>query len=240
MLQSLATPRFQSQFLNLPEALIPCKIVDLDLVDYRQSFAFQLDVLAKRMCNQCPDTLILCEHFSVYTLGRLGKRENILVKEEELKRQGIEIIRISRGGDITFHGPGQLVIYPIFNLAQHKKDLKFFLHKLEEVTVEFLKHFGCFAYAKSGFTGAWVGEKKIASIGIAVKKWISFHGLAININTDLGFFSLIKPCGLNVQMTSLAEVINKKINLEQAKKIILEKFEAVFGLNYAISYLGGE
>jgi lipoate-protein ligase B len=175
--------------------------------------------------------LILCEHFPVFTLGRLGKVENILADKESLKSKGLEIISVNRGGDITFHGPGQLVAYPIFNLANYKKDLRYFLNKLEEVAIEFLKHFGCFAYAKKGFTGVWLQEKKIASIGIGVKRWVSFHGLAININTDLHFFSVIKPCGLDVEMTSLSQAVNRKINMDTAKKVIAERFKALFGFN---------
>lgn len=184
--------------------------------------------------------MILCEHLPVFTLGRLAKRENILADEETFKSQNLKIIPINRGGDITFHGPGQLVVYPIFDLNRQKKDLRFFLNRLEQVIIEFLRYFGCQASRKIGFTGVWLEDKKIASIGIGVKKWVSFHGLAVNINSDLSFFSLIKPCGLNVEMTSLSKIKNYKIDLELAKRIITEKFAIIFNLNLDAPYLGGE
>ncbi len=190
----------------------------------------QLEILGQRIQDKCPDTLILCEHPAVFTSGRLGREENILAGKEALEKADLEVLRVNRGGDITFHGPGQLVVYPIFDLTSHKKDLKYFLSKLEETAIKFLRDFGCSAFSKSGFTGVWVGNKKIASLGIAVKKWVSFHGLAININTNLAYFSLIKPCGLDVEMTSLSDILKYKINMEQAKKALVDKFISVFGL----------
>ncbi len=205
-------------------------------MEYQQAIDFQNDVLNKRIQGMCPDTLILCEHLPVFTLGRLGSITNILAGEERLRSQGLPLIRTNRGGDITFHGPGQLVVYPIFDLTKRKKDLRYYLNKLEEVIIEFLKDFGCFAGTKDGFTGVWFKERKIASIGIGVKKWVSFHGLAVNVNTDLGLFSLIKPCGLNVKMTSLSQILNHKVNMETVKRRIIAKFETVFGLNLNMPY----
>jgi len=135
---------------------------------------------------------------------------------------------IDRGGDITYHGPGQLVVYTILNLSKHKKDLKFFLSSLEEVIIDFLEEFGIIAKRRLGYTGVWVGDEKIASIGIGVKRWVSFHGLAINLNTSLKFFSMIKPCGLEIETTSIEKIIGKKINLFLAKKIFLQKFVRTF------------
>lgn len=210
--------------------MISCKVVDLGLIGYREAFNFQQEVLQQRIKGERPDTLILCEHFPVFTLGRLGKPENILADRDTLNKLGLEMISVNRGGDITFHGPGQLVIYPIFDLAEYGKDLRSFLNSLEQVAIEFLRYLGCFAYSRSGFRGVWVGNKKIASIGIGVKKWVSFHGLAINISTALDFFSLIKPCGLDISMTSLSQEIVSEVDMALAKELIIDKFKDTFGL----------
>lgn len=222
--------------MKLPKDLISCRVIDLGLVDYKQAYDFQQKVLGERIKGFCFDTLILCEHSPVITLGRLARINNILAEKATLNSLGVETISVNRGGDITFHGPGQLVAYPIFNLANHRKDLRDFLNKLEQVAIELLKHFDCFAYSREGFRGAWVGDRKIASIGIGVKKWVSFHGLAININTNLDFFSLIKPCGLDVAMTSLAKESNSKIDINTAKSILIDKFKSIFGLQLEIAY----
>jgi lipoate-protein ligase B len=202
----------------------------LGLVEYTQAFQFQQDILEQRTKDSCPDALIICEHLPVFTLGRLGKPENLFAEKEDLESLGLKVISVNRGGDITFHGPGQLVVYPVFDLKRHKQDLKYFLNNLEQAIIEFLKYFDCLSLRKNGFTGVWVGSEKIASIGICVKRWVSFHGLAVNINTDLSYFSLIKPCGLNCRMTSLQEIKKSKISMNLAKKIMVDKFQKVFGL----------
>lgn len=172
--------------------------------------------------------MIFCQHPHTITLGRLAKEENILADKELLKQKGVKIFFTDRGGDVTYHGPGQLVIYPIFNLARHGKDLKKFLNQLEQVVIDFLQNFGIKGIRNKGFTGAWVEDKKIASIGIGVKKWITFHGVAININTDLEYFSLIRPCGLNKEMTSLRQILGRKIELAEAKSVIIDCFRRNF------------
>lgn len=174
--------------------------------------------------------MILCEHPPTITLGRLAKQENILVSPEYLAQNGIQFFNIDRGGEVTYHGPGQLVAYPIFNLANHAKDLKKFLNNLEEVVIDFLLYFGIKGERRPGFTGAWVGNKKIASIGIGVKKWVAYHGIAININNDLRPFNFIRPCGLQVEMISLQQLCKAEVNLEKAKAILRHSFEKVFNL----------
>jgi len=233
MIQSLPILPYQKEFRKPQENIISdrLKVIDLGRIDYSSGYKHQKEVLGEIIQKHSLDALILCEHPHTFTTGRLGKKDNLLTDKNYLWRRGIDFFIIDRGGDITYHGPGQLVIYPVFNLAKHKKDLRFFLSNLEEVIIDFLEEFEIIAKRKESYTGVWVNNKKIASIGIGVKRWISFHGIAINLNTDLKFFSMIKPCGLEVEMTSMEREIGKKINFALAKKIILEKFIKVFYQN---------
>jgi len=150
-----------------------------------------------------------------------------------MQQLGIDFHEIDRGGDITYHGPGQLVAYPVFDLSRFKKDLKYFLTSLEEVIIRFLKLYNIEAGRKSGFTGVWTGDEKIASIGIGVRKWIAYHGIAININPDLKYFSFIRPCGLDVRMTSVSKILKKEIEIDnELKHNLLDKFKEVFPINF--------
>ena len=146
----------------------------------------------------------------------------------EIKSRGIKIIDIDRGGDVTLHSPGQLVVYPVVDLRRFGRDLKFYLVKLEQVVIDFFKEFDILTERKPGKTGAWFGEKKIASIGIGVKKWISFHGMSLNMGNDLTLFSLIRPCGLDVQMTSLDEIKKEHVDLHKAKEMLVHIFSNTF------------
>ena len=192
---------------------------DLGLIDYGTAFQIQ-----KRRVQEVIDgalsTVLLCEHPSVLTLGRLGIDQNILWSPEELTKKGIQVIRIDRGGEVTLHAPGQLVIYPIINLNEHARDLKRYLHYLEQVAIDLLHDFGIVATRISGQRGVWVEKNKIVSIGVGVRKWVTYHGLAINVNTDLNLFSMIKPCGLDVQMTSMAKCLGRDIDMIAVKSRI--------------------
>jgi len=170
------------------------RVMDLGLREYERVWDLQKDLLKKRIAGEVMDTLILVEHPPVITLGRGASEEDILVSPEYLARRKISLFRVERGGKATFHGPGQLVAYPIIALL--KKDVHRYLRDLEETLIRLLARLGVEGRRKRGYTGVWVGEKKIASIGIGVKRWVSFHGLALNVNTDLSYFSLIFPCGL--------------------------------------------
>ena len=131
---------------------------------------------------------------------------------------------------MTYHGPGQLLAYPIFNLARHGKDLKKFLYHLEQVVIDFLRYFGINGIRRNGLTGVWINDKKIASIGIGVRKWVTYHGVAVNISTDLEYFSLIRPCGLDVKMTALNRIYPESVDWEKAKSVMEESFERIFNL----------
>jgi lipoate-protein ligase B len=190
------------------------KIFDLGLVDYKTAWDFQKNIFNLVKSNCLDSALILCQHYPVITLGRKSDLRNILSSEQELKGRGIEIYETERAGDVTYHGPGQLTVYPIFNLNYLKKDIHWFLRKLEEIIIEILSYFRVKGERIPGFTGVWVGKQKIASIGIAIRDWITFHGLSINIKkNDLENFRLIRPCGMDILMTSLENILERDIEL---------------------------
>jgi len=200
---------------------------DLGTIGYKEACAIQKQYVEEVRGGK--DAVVLfCEHPVVLTLGRLASEDNLLVSKEELRIKKISLENIDRGGEITLHSPGQLIIYPILNLKFFGKDLHDFMRKLEQVTIDLLGDFGIVADRFSGRTGVWVGEKKIASIGIGVTKWISFHGMALNVNTDLDLFSMIKPCGLEVLMTSISEIQNQKIDMSKVKESLIKYFNQQF------------
>ncbi|VAX37155.1 Octanoate-[acyl-carrier-protein]-protein-N-octanoyltransferase [hydrothermal vent metagenome] len=200
---------------------------DLGLIDYREAYDLQKKCVQDVLADG-EQRLFLCEHPAILTLGRMADEAHILVPKSQLKKKGVQILSIDRGGDITLHAPGQLVIYPIFNLNYYEKNLHLFIQKLENVAIDLLKEFDIVADRFLGQTGVWVGEKKIVSIGIGVRRWITFHGLAINVNTDLNLFSLIKPCGLDVIMTSMADIKKYKIDMQEVKDKVVVLFKKYF------------
>jgi lipoate-protein ligase B len=178
----------------------PLELLDLGRRGYRDAWARQLELLAARQRGEIPDTLVTVEHDHVITLGRRrDARTNVLAAGD------VPVVDVERGGDVTYHGPGQLVAYPIVLLRDGERDLHRFLRNLEEGIIRTLADLGLDAGRKPGATGVWVGEKKIASIGIACRKWVTFHGLALNVSTDLAYFHRIVPCGFDASvMTSIA------------------------------------
>jgi len=202
------------------------KIFDLGLVDFSESWQFQKEVFSRVKDNTFDSALVFCQHNPVITLGRNSSKDNILAKEEELENKGIKLFEVERGGDVTYHGPGQLTVYPIFNLNLLKKDLNWFLRSLEEVVLGLLADFGIEAERRPGLTGVWVQGKKLASIGIAVKNWITYHGLTVNIKEDdLANFSLIRPCGMDIMMTSLESVLGRSIESSQIKETLKRRIQ---------------
>jgi lipoate-protein ligase B len=206
-------------------------IIDLGLCDFERSLTIQKKLHQMRAEAKIPDTLILVEHQPVITFGKSGKPANLLVPNDILQRKGIKTYFIERGGDVTFHGPGQIVGYPIFYIKETLAGIRGVIEKLESTLILTLNDFAIQAVTKPKLVGVWVGEEKIASIGIAVKKWVTFHGFAINVNTDLSYFDLIRPCGLDkVKMTSMAKILGKESNLNQVKESIILNFEKVFNI----------
>jgi lipoate-protein ligase B len=180
-------------------------VVDLGLVEYDEALAFQRDVAAARIDGRVPeDVLILCEHPAVVTMGRSAKAANLLVPEALLAARGIALREVERGGDITLHAPGQLVGYPIIDLKRHKQDLHWYLRTLEQVLIDALGTVGIAAGRRDGLTGVWVEDRKIASIGVHARAWVTWHGFALNVSTDLSLFEVMVPCGIGgVVMTSV-------------------------------------
>ena len=204
-------------------------ILDLGIIRYEDALKLQREFVIKRKLNEVSDSVIIAQHPAVFTIGRKGSRRNLLVSEEILNKENINILEVDRGGDITFHGPGQLVIYPIIDLRNRKKDLHNYLRDLEEVIIRFLDGYGIEGTRIKGATGVWVNDAKIAFIGIAAKDWITYHGLSININNDLKFFSMINPCGLkNINVTSLKNILGEAVSMQEVKDIFIEEFKHIF------------
>jgi lipoate-protein ligase B len=159
-------------------------------------------------------------------LGRQAKKLNIKASGDELKKRGIPLYETERGGDVTYHGPGQLVVYPILNLDYFKRDIHLFLRRLEELAIQVLSDFGISGQRRPELTGVWVGDEKIVSIGIAIRNWITYHGLTLNIKKDdLPNFSLIRPCGMDIMMTSLESVLGKEVLIDSVKEILIRRLQ---------------
>jgi lipoate-protein ligase B len=211
------------------------KCIDLGLSCYKEAYRAQCEIRDKVANGNCENTLVLTEHKSVITIGRKGSADNLFRTGEFLARLGIEVLNIDRGGDITYHCPGQLVAYPIFKLENEAKDIHGFLRFLEEVGINFLSKYGVEAGRMPGARGVWVNGAKIGSIGIGVKKWVTYHGMAININPDLKPFSFIKPCGIDgVKITSLENLLKGKTDIDDAKRRLKNSFEEVSLLAEAV------
>jgi len=204
--------------------------VDWGRTAYREAWDRQLELVAARKAGQCPDTLVLNEHNPVYTIGvRPGADEHLVWTEQMLRQQGIEVVRTNRGGDITYHGPGQIVGYPIMDLSGHR-DLHAYLRQLEEVLIRTVAHFGITATRREGKTGIWIETRKIAAIGVAVKSWITYHGFALNVQPDLAHFSGIIPCGItDGTVTSLAMECPDPPLMGQVKSRLVLEFWNLFG-----------
>lgn len=201
------------------------RVFNLGLVDFKKALQFQKKIFQEIKNNYFNSALILCRHYPVITMGRQARVENIKVSSFELRNRGIHMYEIERGGDVTYHGPGQLTVYPIFNLAYLKKDIHLFLRQLEGLVIDFLSDFGIKGLRYKGLTGVWIDKNKVASIGIAIRNWITFHGMSINIKKDdLDNFSLIKPCGMDIEMTSLESVLHRGVEIDNIENNLIQKF----------------
>lgn len=220
---------------------------DIGLIEYKKAWVFQEEIFNKILLvkskNRNEGTsiktenhLIFCEHPHVYTLGNSGNKENLLVNEDYLKSRGASFYKTNRGGDITYHGPGQIVGYPIFDLDNFFNDIGKYLRLLEESIILTIKEYGLVGERSKGETGVWINvgktnARKICALGVKTSRWVSMHGFAFNINTDLSYFDNIIPCGINdKQVTSLEKELGEKINLEKVKKQLKSNIELVFQL----------
>jgi lipoate-protein ligase B len=213
------------------QPLNQCRVLDLGTIDYAEALTLQKCIVSDIIAGKAPSTLITCEHPHVITISRRSRKENILVAEVELKKYGVGVCYADRGGDVTYHGPGQIVLYPIFDLRRDKKDLHVYLRKLEQVVINVLRdNFGLNAHRKDGWTGVWVGPYKVASIGIGVKGWVAYHGFALNVKTDKKYFSLIKPCGMDVSMASINDFFDDDVPVEGVRNMLIENIKDVFDI----------
>lgn len=204
----------------------------IDLIDYKEAWDLQKKIFEQRLNGILPDVLLLLEHPHTYTLGKTAHKENLVGSEKYLSDNKISVYNIDRGGDITYHGPGQIVGYPIIDLNKWKKDTHIYLRSLEEVIIRTCTYYGLEAGREPKYTGVWIQDRKIAAIGIKVSRWITMHGFAFNVNTDLSLFSGIIPCGINDKdVTSLQKELKIKLDINEVKEIILQKFKEVF--NYS-------
>ncbi|MBK7140939.1 MAG: lipoyl(octanoyl) transferase LipB [bacterium] len=202
-------------------------VLQAGTIDYERALEWQHGLVKMRQQGLARDTLMLLEHPPVITVGRDGHDANF-------KDSNITPYFIERGGDVTFHGPGQLVVYFVFNLTRRGRDLHKFMDDVQEGIIRALAEYGIKAERGVENTGVWVGKKKIASIGIAVKHWITYHGAAINLNTKLTEFNKINPCGLNAKvMTSAKRLLKKPVEMEQFRRVLLDKYGEVFGTDFS-------
>ncbi len=203
--------------------------LDLGKTDYRETWELQRRLVDLRRQSRIPDCLILTEHNPVITMGRASSPENLLCSREELEKRGVELFEIERGGDVTFHGPGQLVVYPIIDLNDRGRDLHLYLRELEQTVIDTLDNFGIKGGLKQGLTGVWADDRKLAAIGVAVKRWVTYHGLALNVCTDLDYFKLINPCGITEYAVGSIESIHEKhVDLGDVADRLADNFCAVF------------
>jgi lipoyl(octanoyl) transferase len=214
-------------------------LLALGKMPYGAAWELQKQVWQLRVDNRIPDTLILVEHPAVVTLGKSGKASNLLVSEDELRRRGIELFRVERGGDITYHGPGQLVGYPIFFIQEAIAGVHAFVSKVEESLIHALAAQGISAERRPKLTGVWVRDEKVAAIGVAVSRRVSFHGFALNVNTDLSQFELINPCGIRDKgVTSLQRLLGRPVSMPLVKHQVAAGFETVFDVELVLTSRG--
>ncbi|HKN68167.1 MAG TPA: lipoyl(octanoyl) transferase LipB [Gemmatimonadaceae bacterium] len=208
-------------------------VADLGSQPYAEALAFQREVARARIAGDVEDdVLLLVEHPPVVTLGRSAKSAHLLASPDYLRQQGVEVFEVERGGDVTFHGPGQLVGYPIVDLKQHRRDLHWYLRQVEQVLIDALATYGLRCERNPPYTGVWIDNRKIASIGVHARDWVTWHGFALNVATDLRFFDLIVPCGIqSVRMTSLhAELPDERPSLDQVGQRVATVAAQLFDL----------
>ena len=192
---------------------------------YKAVWDLQKEMQQQRIKGEIDDTLILVEHDPVYTLGKNANEDHLLQSRDE----SIDVFNIERGGDITFHGPGQLVVYPILDLSNYKKSVSWYMRTLEQVLIDTLIEFKIIAQRNDGLTGVWVGDEKIAALGVRISRWVTMHGFALNVNPDLSFYDGIIPCGIfDHGVTSMEQLLGETQNNDNVKNMVIEKFNKYF------------
>ena len=206
-----------------------CRAVRLGDLDYQKAYDLQLSLVEKVLSGQEPNTLLMLEHPHVYTKGRLSKDSDVLLTEEELAAKGIPVYETDRGGQVTYHGPGQLVVYPIVNLKDWGGPVKY-VRALEQVVIATLTEMGITANRESGNTGVWTSQGKLSAIGVKISRGIAFHGFALNVNTDLAYYQNIIPCGIaDRPVTSMASILGQSVDIELVRYGMVYQFGREFG-----------
>jgi len=211
---------------------VRCNFVRLGRMSYEDALELQRDIAEARIDNRIEDTLLLLEHPPVITIGRSGNSKNILASREILEKEGIRLYTVDRGGDVTYHGPGQLIGYPIIDLANHGKDIHLYLYGIEKSIVALLKReYAVQTEIVQGYVGVWHSTEKIAAIGVTVKSWITTHGFALNVDPDMNHFAMIHPCGIRDKgVTSLSRILDRKVTVDEVAKKYPKYFGETFGV----------
>jgi len=207
------------------------KIIQKGITPYEAAWEFQRQTHARRLSGEIPDTLILLEHPPVYTFGKNSDQSNLI------DPQDAEVIQSDRGGDVTWHGPGQLVGYPILNLEDHKKSVSWYMRKLEEVIIETLHQFDISGDRIVGLTGVWIGENKICAMGVRLSRWVTMHGFALNVRPDMSYFHGMVPCGIKGKgVVSMRELLGREIQMEEVTSPMIKAFQKAFEFDNLIDY----
>jgi len=232
-----------SSLLTLPRLTNACKLntakccaLKLGIVDYGKAHELQKRLVQEHLQGKEADSLLLLQHNPVITIGRSGSRSNILASRSALTAAGIEIHEIERGGDVTYHGPGQLTGYPIIDLRHFKQDVHWYLRQLEEVIIRVLAGYGIVGERMEEYTGVWVDNEKVAAIGIAVRRWITYHGFALNVRPDMSHFEMIRPCGITEKgVTSLERLLGYRVDMDEVMDRTVSAFAEVLNIDLVYS-----
>ena len=202
---------------------------DIGTTEYAFAWNLQKLLHRERIAGRIPDVVLFTEHYNTYTIGQSGGEDHLLATEDELLKGNVSVFKTDRGGDITYHGPGQIVCYPFIDLNEYYHDVHRYLRDLEEVVMKTLYHYGIESHREPEYTGVWVGDEKICAIGVKVSKWVTMHGFAFNVNTNLSYFGRIIPCGIfHKGVTSVAELLGRTVDTAEVKGVIAENFKEVF------------
>ncbi len=216
-----------------------CWVVDMGLIPYGPACELQRQIVEARKARAIPDVLLLCEHPHVITLGRNGNHEHLRVENRMLAQMNVEFHSTDRGGDITYHGPGQIVGYPILDLADHRRDVRWYVEQLEEVMIRTSMDYGIIAKRASDHRGVWIdereGEAKLGALGVHLSRWVTSHGFAYNVSTDLRYFDLIVPCGIvGKRVTSLERALGRAVPTDEVRERLISHFAEVFTRNLVL------
>ncbi len=206
----------------------------LGTIGYEEAHALQKELQAKRIAGEIGDTVLLLEHYPVVTLGRSATEQHVLASRETLEARGVTVHEVGRGGDVTYHGPGQLVAYPIIDLKPDRRDVRKYVWSLEETMIQTCADFGLDASRMEGLNGAWIGDRKVGAVGVRISRWVTMHGLALNANTDLSHFDLIVPCGIqDKEVTSISTELDRQVRVDEVTEPLARHFAALYDADIA-------